>query len=303
MEKKAKPTPQENTGEWSAEEVRLIVAGYFDMLLMDLAGEPFVKSKHNEALREHLNHRTAPSVEFKHRNISAVLVEKGMPYLDGYRPAINYQKRLLPQAIEAYLEAHPDLHGQLASSPVLNPTAVPALPQGTVKGLFEEGPEQLTVSQLEKPWLSRRGRKVDYARRDALNRQLGRLGEQFALEVEKRRLREGGRDDLADKVDWVAETCGDGVGFDVLSFDGADESEWWIEVKTTGLGKYFPFQVTANEVRCSEDVPERFRLYRVFDFSRKPRVYVLSGALSKTCQLEPVQYRASAIISASHPPP
>ena len=58
-------------------------------------------------------------------------------------------------------------------------------------------------------------------------------------------------------------TCGDGVGFDVLSFDEADDSERFIEVKTTGLGKHFPFYVTANEVRCSEDCPDRFRLYRV----------------------------------------
>ena len=79
------------------------------------------------------------------------------------------------------------------------------------------------------------------------------------------------RDDLAAKVEWVAETCGDGLGFDVLSFDEADDSEWWIEVKTTGLGKHFPFYVTANEVRCSEDCPDRFRLYRVFDFARNPR--------------------------------
>jgi hypothetical protein len=116
---------------------------------------------------------------------------------------------------------------------------------------------------------------LNYARRDALNRQLGRLGERFAVEVE--RLLGVGRDDLASRVKWVAETCGDGLGFDVLSFDGADGSEWWIEVKTTGLGKYFPFVVTANEVRCSEDLPEQFHLYRVFDFSRRPRVYTSRG--------------------------
>ena len=70
-------------------------------------------------------------------------------------------------------------------------------------------------------------------------------------------------------------------------FDENDDSEWWIEVKTTGLGKHFPFYVTANEVRCSEDCPERFRLYRVFDFARDPRIYVVGGALSVACVLEP----------------
>ena len=137
------------------------------------------------------------------------------------------------------------------------------------------------------------GRKIDFARRDASNRRLGLLGEQFTLEIERQRLRSVERDDLAATVEWVARTCGDGVGFDVLSFDARDDSEQFIEVKTTGPGKHFPFYVTANEVRCSEDRPGQFRLYRVFDFSRNPRVYVVAGALLRECRLEPVEYRAS----------
>ena len=101
-----------------------------------------------------------------------------------------------------------------------------------------------------------------------MNRLLGQLGEKFAVEVERRRLLSSGRDDLAAKVEWVAMTCGDGLGFDVLSFHEATRPSSSIEVKTTGLGKHFPFYVTANEVRCSEDCPDRFRLYRVFDFAR-----------------------------------
>src|SRR5215472_12578005 len=56
----------------------------------------------------------------------------------------------------------------------------------------------------------------------------------------------------ADLVEWVTQTAGDGLGFDVLSFDDGDGSEKLVEVKTTGLGKYFPCSVTATEVRCSE---------------------------------------------------
>jgi hypothetical protein len=64
-------------------------------------------------------------------------------------------------------------------------------------------------------------------------------------------------------MNWVSQSIGDGLGFDVISFDDIDGSERLIEVKTTGLGKYFPFYVTANELRCSEDVVQRFHLYRV----------------------------------------
>ena len=38
--------------------------------------------------------RTDPSIEFKHSNISAVLVERGQPYIDGYKPRGNYQRML-----------------------------------------------------------------------------------------------------------------------------------------------------------------------------------------------------------------
>jgi hypothetical protein len=113
------------------------------------------------------------------------------------------------------------------------------------------------------------------------------------VRLEKHRLAGAGRDDLAHKVEWVSETVGDGLGFDVLSFGEADDSERLLEVKTTGLGKFFPFYVTANEVRCSEDVAERFHLFRVFDFARSPRVYVLTGSLRERCRLEPTLFRAT----------
>jgi hypothetical protein len=290
----APPEPAERR-DWTEEEVSLIVADYFDMLWLDLAGQEFVKAERNRALQERLNGRNRTSIEFKHQNISAVLLDMELPYLNGYKPARNYQKRLLPQAVAAYLDTHPEIHELLASSPVLNPTVAPAV-EAQVDRYFDDPPDRMAVpAQGEKPWLSRRGRKVDYAARDALNRHLGRLGEQFVLEIERRSLLEAGRDDLTARVEWVSQTCGDGVGFDILSFDDADDSERYLEVKTTGLGKYFPFIVTDNEVRCSEDLAEQFELYRVFDFSRRPMVYVLTGALSKSCRLEAVQYRAVVV--------
>jgi hypothetical protein len=119
------------------------------------------------------------------------------------------------------------------------------------------------------------------------------LGEEFVVSLEPYRHRTAGRDDLAQKVQWVAQTIGDGLGFDVLSFDDADESEKLVEVKTTGLGKFHPFLVSVNEVRCSEDMTEKFHLFRVFDFARTPRVYILTGSLRSTYRLEPTLFRAT----------
>jgi hypothetical protein len=299
------------------------------MLRAELAGEPYSKAAHNRDLRTRLNGRSKQSVEYKHQNISAVLIGMGLPYIDGYKPTRNFQRTVLPQSVGEYLVVrqlsidgysksetpentqdsarsarqtkiaaplvrHPEFFDRLADGPVLNPSRVPSLGDRPIEAYFESPPGQIIVPEPEdKPWLSRRGRRIDFARRDAFNHQLGQLGERFAVEIERQRLIAADRDDLAAKVEWVAQTCGDGVGFDVLSFDVSDDSEQFIEVKTTGLGRHFPFYVTANEVRCSEDRPGQFRLYRVFDFGRNPRVYVVAGALSREFRLEPIEYRAS----------
>lgn len=183
---------------------------------------------------------------------------------------------------------------QLAAAPIVIPDAAPATGSIILDDIIEDPPEQITATAATaKPWLSRRGRRIDFAERDAANRHLGRLGEEFVVRLERHRLRTAGRDDLAARVRWVADEIGDVLGFDVLSYDDADEAERLVEVKTTGLGKFHPFYVTATEVRCSEDVADQFHLFRVFDFARTPRAFILAGSLRSTCRLDPTVYRAA----------
>jgi hypothetical protein len=40
---------------------------------------------------------------------------------------------------------------------------------------------------------------------------------------------------LADQIDWVASRLGDGLGYDIVSFDGNGD-ELYLEVKTTNAG-------------------------------------------------------------------
>ena len=91
---------------------------------------------------------------------------------------------------------------------------------------------------------------------------------------------------------WVSQEIGDGLGFDILSFDDTDDSKRMLEVKATVLGKFFPFYVTANEVRCSDDIPDQYHLFRVFNIGREPQIYIPHGSLKILCQLEPILYRA-----------
>lgn len=284
---------KQSSKDWSDQEVKLIVADYFEMLQAELLGKSFKKSEHRKALAPKLQARSEGSIEFKHQNVSGVLVELGLPYIEGYKPRSNYQG-ILAKEVEGFLDAHPGFLEKLAEAPMVNPEMIQPINAPNLDRIIESPPDKtFAPKSASKPWLSRKTRKVDFAELDATNRRLGKLGEQFVLEVEKYRLKAVGRDDLAQKVVWASQEIGDGLGFDIISYNDADDSERKIEVKTTGLGKFFPFYVTNNELRCSEDIPSQFHLFRVFDFGRDPRLYILSGSLREKCQLDPVLFRAN----------
>ncbi len=275
--------------EWSRDEVEASVADYFDMLHHELAGAPVNKSEHNERLRDVLQSRSKGSVEFKHANISAVLTLHGYPYIDGYKPRFNFQA-LLERVVLEYIDVHRDFFEPLIAGPVLNPTATPVADAFEVGSVVEAPPEAMRIPQTV--WSpSSRVSRIDFVARDAANRDLGRRGEEFVVEFERKRLHDDGRRDLVQRIEWTAQTRGDGAGYDVQSFN-EDGSVRLIEVKTTGLGKYFPFNVTMNEVRCSHARPLEFHLYRVFNFGPDAHLYMLPGELSKSCYLDPTQYRA-----------
>ena len=80
--------------DWTRAEVEAAVADYLDMLSREIRGEQFNKARHNRALQERLDGRSKGAVEFKHQNISAVLIAEGFPYIDGYKPRRNVQAEL-----------------------------------------------------------------------------------------------------------------------------------------------------------------------------------------------------------------
>jgi hypothetical protein len=277
---------------WDRDEVEPAVADYFAMLGAELRREPYSKLEHNRRLQG-LIRRSKGSIEFKHQNISAVLVNFRQPFIAGYLPRQNYQQ-LLEQAVLEWLAGHPLFFVEVADGPVLAPTERPLLPSAEKPSDLIESPPAgaIDVDVDEDSPGATRFVRLDFVRRDAENRRLGRMGEEWVVEFERRRLHdEEQRPDLASKIEWIADTRGDGAGFDIASFN-ADATPRLIEVKTTGLGKHFPFIVTSNEVRVSERKASAYSLYRVFDFATQPRLYLLSGALTVSCHLEPTQYRA-----------
>lgn len=267
--------------DWTESEVDLIVADYFDMLAMELGGTPFVKAHRNAALQE-LTGRSRGSIEFKHQNISAVLLRLGMPWIAGYKPMANFQAALIT-GIERWLTAHPALFA--------GPEAeVPAAGFAEDAPLFFEAPPVASFESTPPP-LERIVRKFDPALRDARNRALGRRGEERIFHHEQAALRDAGRVDLARKVRWVSQEDGDGAGYDIRSFDPVGR-ERLIEVKTTtGIGTT-PFFLSENERGFAEERPDAFRLARLYDFARAPKAFELTPPLDQCVMLRPANWRA-----------
>jgi hypothetical protein len=278
-------------GDWSLAEVRATVADYLAMLTAELAGQQYSKADHRRALLAKLNPvRTAGAVEFKHQNISAAMVNLGLPYIRGYKPRSNYQAALARE-IQRHLEAEPQLlrilqHGSTVGIPSggrlrRTPPPAPSPPATT-----SPGTGNLT------------GRHPDYGVLQQENRQRGTQGEELVIGFERDWLHQHERPDLASRVRWTARDDGDGLGYDVLSFD-TQGHERYIEVKTTALGDQTPFYITSAELDFARRHANNYALYRVYDVLSEPRFFVLEGDITDVLELSPMTY--SARIAAAPP--
>lgn len=275
--------------DWSTVEVEAAVRDYLDMLTKELRGDHFNKAAHNRQLRQLLAGRSKSSVEMKHQNISAVLIELGYPSISGYKPLPNFQRTVLPRIVEEHLRNSPTLQRLVAAL-----VSAPANDSVTTKSVL---PKRVRVPDSPSPRTTPHRRAPtktpklprDYLEIEARNRSLGRAGEEMVIRFEYQRLRAAGKQRLAKRIDHVAVSIGDGLGYDILSFE-TNGRERLIEVKTTRFGPFTPFYASRNEVDFSDEQPEVFHLYRLFKFSDSPRLFVMHGSLRHTCRLEAAQF-------------
>lgn len=274
--------------DWSREEVEAVVADYLAMLASELAGEPYNKAAHNRALQRVLGRRTHGSIERKHQNISAALIDLGFPYIEGYKPLGNYQD-LLRSVIEDQLDGERRLQEIVASAVVARPPA-PRLPSDllTIEVPAPAGVEDSYAFRDRTP-RRQTSAKRDYLAIEARNASLGLEGERLVLRFEHERLWRAGQRKLADRIEHVSQTRGDGLGYDILSYE-TDGRQRFVEVKTTRFGEMTPFFLSRNEVRASGEIGDQYRLCRVFAFSREPRLFALPGPVDRTCRLDGVEF-------------
>jgi hypothetical protein len=275
------PQPGDSWRRW---EIDALVASYFAMLDAEIRGERPVKADVNRALQDLLPARTRGSIEYKLQNVSAVLDEQHLPFIDGYKPARNFQADLR-EAVLAWVGGNRSVAEQIASYAEAVPPHVPA-------------PTRMRDVLVDRPSPGRRGggglsitQGAWGALRDAQMRSLGEAGERWVTDLERAELEAVGRVDLARRVEWTSRDRGDGFGYDVSSFE-PDGRPIQIEVKTTNLGPRSPFYVTRNEVAKSDELGDTYRLYRVFDFARAARLFVVSGSVRSGFEIEPMVYQA-----------
>lgn len=275
---------------WSREEVEAAVTDYFEMLALETVGKPFNKAERNRQLQQKLNRRSHGSIERKHQNISAILLESDYPCIEGYKPLGNYQELL--RTVVVHRLASADWLNAIIAAEVEKPaTQMPHI--GNLLAIQVDPPkrEEKGSRAKEEPHPARIPMRRNYLELEARNASLGRAGEQLAVRFEQERLRGIGEPRLAANVQPVARTLGDHLGYDVLSFE-RDGRERLIEVKTTRFGVWTPFYASRNEVKVSEERAEQYQLYRIFAFDAQPRLFALPGSLRKTCCLDPYTYSA-----------
>lgn len=276
------PAPGE---PWTRAEIDAVVVAYMNMLREELAGRRPNKAAVVRMLREQLTARSSRSIEFKLQNISAVLDENQLAWINGYKPASHYQGDLVYPTLEAFradrglAESVENYSAAALVAPSRRSLAtddVRADPPGSSGSGHRRSSVGLTVGPTG-------------AVRDFQNRRLGAAGEQWVIDLEREQLRRAGRRDLADRVKWVSRDEGDGAGYDVRSYR-LDGSELKVEVKTTNWSARTPFYITRWEVDVSRVSADSYALYRVYGFARDPLLYVLEGSIEEVARLEPKVY-------------
>ena len=265
--------------DWTDAENDRIVADYFEMLSSELVGRRYNKAEHNRALQGQLPDRSHQSIEFKHRNISAVMQALNQPWILGYLPAHAFQARL----IDAVLR-------QLGRHEPVSRVHEPGLSEA-VSLFLAPPPAPLNRPILDQVRAEAIAQRFDPAEADARNRELGRRGEALVLDFERHVLRRAGREDLADQVRWTSDLDGDGAGYDIASFT-PEGGPRLVEVKTTNGWERSAFHISRNELEVANDNRDSWRLVRVWNFARQPRAFELAPPLDSHVSLTPTSFLA-----------
>ncbi len=156
-----------------------------------------------------------------------------------------------------------------------------------------------TIEAFEKGATPKKKRQItpeEFLKIKLVMEENGRLGEEYVLNAERKRLKKAKRADLAAKVHWISQKSV-AEGYDIVSFEETGE-ERFIEVKATA-GKHNTFEMSDNEWKEACRLGERYVIGRVTNvrikptaiYIRNPRQLEIEGRVQKTTTGWRVTYR------------
>lgn len=138
--------------------------------------------------------------------------------------------------------------------------------------------------QAKKKPVILKGVHVDHIEAAKAYKELGEAGEEFVYQYERLQVKKY-KIAKNKQVRRVAKLDGDGLGYDILSYD-KQGNEIYIEVKTTTGQEDNSIFITSTELEMSEKFPDQYRLYRVYEFDKinmDGKISVRKGSLKDLC--------------------
>lgn len=168
------------------------------------------------------------------------------------------------------------------------------LPYGFNRKLVEIQPKQKRTEKFKRLTTTPKS-KIDYVKKAYKDAKTGLLGEELALDYEKKRLNNLGLEEYAEKVVWVSKNS-DSLGYDIDSYDIDKSGNVFnikIEVKTTSSRIDNEFFVSKNELEKSKEYKNRYCVFRIIDsLSQNPQFYRVFGPIEDHFILDPYTYTA-----------
>jgi hypothetical protein len=282
---------------WTDEQSEFVCKYYIAQLKKHLLSkEPQKQQVAKNYLMSELG-KSSKAVRLKLHHISSILVNSDLPYLESFKPIpraeidlidwneTNVLKKIL---LEEFNE--PDFLDFLSSLSAKTEYST----EVTKEIQVEQPPDEDVFEHLEnadQPSLRIRP-KINYVEREIRNTKLGEAGETWVINFERQRLLAEGREDLANKIVWASKDVGDGLGFDIISYNSSGDKVY-IEVKTTCLGKFSAFYLTQKEIQTSLKLGVSYYIYRVFDFNKETKLFTIENSLADSLDLVPTTFRAT----------
>ncbi len=132
-----------------------------------------------------------------------------------------------------------------------------------------------------------KSRYMDHVAKQKRHKRIGDLGEQIVLQHEQ----EHCSSNFVNKIEHSSKIQGDGLGFDILSFDERGEPKY-IEIKATTGGRERPFFITGVELARSKQEGDKYFLYRLYNLDEKNMTadyFIIQGDLSNYC-VNPIEF-------------